>query len=363
MKVGIITLNDNNNYGNRLQNYALQQFLTQQNVETETIVTQNIVKVKRNINLCNIFQKGIKLVSRTMYKMIFEARNMKKRKKNFENFTNNYINNTNFIITPNNIKKDLNEEYDYFIVGSDQIWNSKWRLTNLDLLTFAENKKRIAFAASMGIEKVFKEKEEMFKTEIKKFKSISVRENAAKEIIEKLTGRKDVEVLIDPTMLLDVAEWDKIAKKPEFLNKEKYILTYFLGNVSKERKKEIQRFAKENGCKIINLLNKKSKFFTTNPSEFLYLEKNAFLICTDSFHSCIFAMLYNTPFIVYEREGYDNDMISRIDTLLETFNLQERRYTGILDKKILKCDYSKSFVILQKERKKAKDFIIKALDA
>ena len=77
MKIGIITLNDNNNYGNRLQNYAVQQFLMQQNAEVETIVTQNAIKVKRNINICNVFQKGIKLVFRTIHKMIFESRILK----------------------------------------------------------------------------------------------------------------------------------------------------------------------------------------------------------------------------------------------------------------------------------------------
>ena len=103
-------------------------------------------------------------------------------------------------------------------------------------------------------------------------------------------------------MLLSADDWDKVVKKPEQLKTNKYILNYFLGNLSETRKKEIERIAKDNGCEIINILDKDGEFYQTGPSEFLYLEKNASLICTDSFHSCVFAILYNRPFVVFDRE-------------------------------------------------------------
>ncbi len=162
------------------------------------------------------------------------------------------------------------------------------------------------------------------------FKEISVREEAGKKIVEDLTGRKDVEVLVDPTMLLTAEEWDNVSNKPEQLKTDKYILNYFLGELSEKRKNEIDRIAKENGCKIINMLDSNSPFYKTGPAEFLYLEKNAFLICTDSFHACVFSILYNRPFIVFEREDNNVSMNSRIDTLLNKFHLQDRRYNVII---------------------------------
>ncbi len=356
MKVGIVTCYDNNNYGNRLQNYAVQQILKKQNVDVETIVNDSI-KQKRNLKISNFFQRGIK----KLYRIVFETRIVNKRRRNFEYFTNRYIKKTDFCITPDNIKQNLNNDYDYFVAGSDQIWNPNWRLTNIDLLSFAEGRKRIAFSASIGAREIPKEKQEIFIKEIKKFKSISVREKNAEKIIEELTGRKDVMTLLDPTMLITIEEWDKIVKRPKVLNTDKYILTYFLGDLSNERKREIKRVAKENNCKIINLLDKKSKFYTTGPSEFLYLEKNAFLICTDSFHACIFAILYEKPFFIFDREGEACDMMSRIDTLLETFNLQDRKYSGKIDKNMLECNYFENYKILEEERKKANEFIEKAL--
>ena len=101
------------------------------------------------------------------------------------------------------------------------------------------------------------------------------------------------------------------------LNHKRYILTYFLGNLSDSRKKEISRIANEYDCEIINLLDKKDPFYSCcGPSEFLYLEKNAFLICTDSFHSSVFAILYDRPFIVFNREDKLQNMNSRIANLL-----------------------------------------------
>ena len=196
-----------------------------------------------------------------------------------------------------------------------------------------------------------------------KFKAISVREDKGKEIIEDLTGRKDIEVLVDPTMLLTSDEWDKVAKRPEQLQRDKYILTYFLGELSDSRKKEIQRIAKENDCEVINLLDENDAFFATGPSEFLYLEKNAFLICTDSFHSSIFAILYNRPFVIFNREGNVQGMNSRIETLLSKFKLENREYNGKnITNENLHHDYTEAYKILEQEREKSKNFLQKALD-
>lgn len=81
------------------------------------------------------------------------------------------------------------------------------------------------------------------------FNNISVREDAGKEILKDLGYKGEVAVLVDPTMLLTASEWDEVSKKPEMLKTNKYILNYFLGDLSKERMSEIQRVAKENNCR------------------------------------------------------------------------------------------------------------------
>ena len=163
-------------------------------------------------------------------------------------------------------------------------------------------------------------------------------------------------------MLLSAKEWDEVSKKPEQLKTDRYILNYFLGELSEERKKEIQRIADENNCEVINILDKNSPFYETGPSEFLYLEKNAFLICTDSFHSSVFAILYNKPFIVFDREENIVKMNSRLETLLSKFKLENRWYKGHITDELLKVDYTEAYKILENERKKSEDFLKRALD-
>lgn len=356
MKVGIITIVDGLNYGNRLQNYAVQHTLNKLNCSTLTF--KNVPRFNNSFP----FVLRIKKLLGYAYDNCFKNKENINRKKNFKEFNKN-IKFTKNIITIYN--KKINKNFSFFIAGSDQIWKPTYeRLSQMDLLFFSSPEKRISFSASFGIEK-FPEnysKKQFVINELSKFKAISVREDRGKEIVEELTGRKDVEVLVDPTMLLTAEEWDKVSKKPKMLKTDKYILNYFLGDLSDQRRKEIDRVAKENNCEVINILDKNSPFYECGPSEFLYLEKNAFLICTDSFHSCVFAIIYKRPFINFVRDDNRVNMNSRLDTLLSKFKLESRKYNGKITKKDLTCDYKETYKILEKERIKADKFLRKALD-
>lgn len=350
-KVGILTINDDGNYGNRLQNYAVQEIFKKQDCIVETINNQeNIV--------------GINVIKRKIKNIIKKIINLKKFKRYncFINFNKNIKYSKKFI-DKDKIVQDLKDKYDYFFTGSDQVWNPTFgRMSDIDFLTFAPKEKRNSISASFGISQIPDEMKDYYKERLSELNHISVREDRGKEIVEELTGRTDVEVLVDPTMLLTAEEWDKVAKKPERLKTDKYILNYFLGELSNERKKEIDRIAKENGCEVINILDKNSPFYQTGPSEFLYLEKNAFLICTDSFHSCVFAILYNRPFIAFTREDKEVCMNSRLETLLSKFRLEDRYYNGKITDNLLYVDYKESYRILINEKEIANNFINKCLE-
>lgn len=350
-KIAILTINDDNNYGNKLQNYAVQEILRKQNFKPETINNQiGIVGI-------NVLKKKIKNILKKFLK-----NKSSKRYNKFMEF-NKYIKYSRFYIDKNHISNNLNNVYDFFVTGSDQVWNPTFgRMSDIDFLTFAPKEKRNSFSASFGISEIPDDMKEYYKEKLNGLNHISVREDSGKEIIKELTGREDVEVFVDPTMLLTAEEWDKVAKKPKQLKTDKYILNYFLGELSEERRNEINRIAKENNCEVINILDKNSSFYETGPSEFLYLEKNAFLICTDSFHSSVFAILYNHPFIVFEREDELVSMNSRIETLLRKFNLKNRKFEGKITQENLNHDYREVYEILEKEREKAENFLEKALD-
>lgn len=336
----IITPYGNGNFGNKLQNYAVQKILENKGYNVETLKNYTEKSRLHNfyLNLRNDMKFGFS------------------RRRKFLKF-NKYIHYTKDIVNVNKIPNKL-KKYDFYIYGSDQVWNPNFGgISDLYLGAFNFKKTNIAFSASFGVQNVPNEWKDKISQEIKKFKAISVREDRGKEIVEELTERTDVEVLVDPTMLLDVEEWNKLVKRPIILKNDKFILNYFLGEISEEIRKQIMVFAKENNCEIINILDPTSPFYNCGPSEFLYLEKNAFLICTDSFHSSVFAILYNRPFMVFDRMDQMAKMNSRIETLLSKFHLEDRKYKGELTESILLTNYDKTFDILNEEKKKAFSFI------
>lgn len=354
IRLAIITIYDNNNIGNRLQNYAMQEFL-EFNFDCKSVTI-------KNLTYKSSMSRSIKELLEKTYSR-FKSNIVKRKIKSFILFSENINYTSEILYTGDNLDKFKNK-YDKFIIGSDQIWNYDFRekyFGNFEFGLFADSSKCISYSASIGINDIPNDKKEIYKYGLNHLKYISVRENRAKEIVEELTGRTDVEVLVDPTMLLTPKEWDRVSKKPKQLNFDNYILNYFLGELSELRRKEIERIAKENNCKIINILDQNDPFYVCGPSEFLYLEKHAFLICTDSFHSSVFAILYDRPFIVFDREDNVVKMNSRIDTLLDKFNLKNRRYNGKITNENLEHDYKDAYKILEEERKKSFKFLEDAL--
>lgn len=131
-----------------------------------------------------------------------------------------------------------------------------------------------------------------------------------------------------------------------------------------EYKKQIKDIVKKNNLEVINLGDIKEKeTYITGPSEFIDYINSCSIFCTDSFHGCVFAILMKKPFIVYERQGTSLSMFSRINTLLDKFNLNSRKVENIkTNNDILNVDYSHIPSILEAERAKASDYLKEALN-
>ena len=128
--------------------------------------------------------------------------------------------------------KDIADEYDFFVVSSDQVWNSGYNLP-YELLDFVPREKKISYAASIGTTAIPDEKKKSFKRGISDFNYLSVREESAIKVIKDLTGRDSI-LLIDPVLLLTADEWPTVAQKPTWF-KERYsrgyVLTYHLSKL------------------------------------------------------------------------------------------------------------------------------------
>lgn len=369
-KIGILTLNGNYNYGNRLQNYALQEVLKSLDLQCETIINETYID--KNIKLSKFDKykrfKNKKLSEKAL--IIYNKINIKIHKKEignleksrteiFKKFSKDFINETQYTISLNNIPKDLNEKFDYFICGSDQVWNpNDPMVSEINFMTFTENKKRMTYAPSFGVATLSNKYKEEYKKWLDGIDNISVREEEGAKIIKELTG-KDAIVVVDPTMLITSEKWLSISKVHVSKPKEKYLLTYFLGEISKETKQKIRKIAHSNNLQIVNLATlKDKKYYVSGPSEFIDYINDAELFMTDSFHGCVFSLLLETPFIVCDRVGQgDNKINSRIETFLKKFELQSRKFDEVTDKSIFQKKYVQAYKILERERKKSMDFL------
>lgn len=371
-KIGIITLHGYENYGNKLQNYALQEVIKSLGFTAQTVVIRdtqtNDKKYMRK------FKTAMKMSFKELYKNITTRINRRKfyyankalidkRTNCFKDFSQIYLT-EKFYSNENSELEKVNSEYDFFITGSDQVWNPLYiNKAPIYFLTFTNKSKRIAYAPSFGRSDIALEHEDRYKKWISDMARLSVREESGANIIKKLTGR-DATILVDPTLMLSKKQWLLISKETPNKPKDGYILTYFLGGTSKENEMHIKAIAKQNNLKIVNMADlKDEETYKTGPGEFIDYINSASVFFTDSFHGVVFSILMETPFVVYERISKSASMYSRIETLLDMFELRSREANNARDKKdIFNIDFSHIPPILEAERNKALDYLKNALD-
>lgn len=370
LRIANLTLDGYFNYGNVLQRYAVCNLLMGLGAEVESLwfssqagflpyLQSHYPWMKDSWDWKTWVKLGINWKGST--KKVFSGQNTWEAARSavIKSFVDRYI--------PMRYDVDFAkaaDEYDYFVIGSDQVWNPYFADLEKLFLKFAPMEKRVAYAASISCPEIPPEDLKSFIDGINGMKDISVREQAGAELIEQLTGRK-VEVVADPTMLVAAEKWREIARKPSWLKGDEEILTtYFLG---KRPDEVINRLADEHGLKVVNILDEcVFEHYAVAPEEWLWLIDNARLMYTDSFHGTVFSILFHRPFVVTERigDGCVNKMTSRIDTLLGKFGLEARRGTkknGYMIRNPMSMQYGDVEAVLAEEREKAFTYLAGAL--
>ncbi len=343
-KVGIITIHDDINYGNRLQCWALQFVLKKLGVQAEELRIVTIHGDKRNKKWK---EKRPKL--------------LKERAKQFDKFTEEKTSFKNILYKNKEELCAVNSQYDLFIAGSDQIWNPYF-ITNfyVTFLNFADKEKRASYAASIAISKLPLRFKGRYKKALQNFEYLSLREEASKTIVDKLLKENVACVNLDPTLLVNKQDWIAFCQK-EQENRKPYILTYFLGE-SKAFQEQVFSIAKENNMEVINLNDANDKtLFIARPEKFVALFSQANLICTDSFHGCVFSILFEKPFVMFERK-HKLDMSSRFKTLFEKLGVEDRRFENLDKNKIFTLDYAEINKKLENLRKESMKYLKKMIN-
>lgn len=265
---------------------------------------------------------------------------------------------------------------DYYICGSDQIWNPYFKRGYNDpgyFLAFApKGARKISYAPSFGGDDIPDRAKRTLKKLLQDFRAISVRESSGVDIIEKYAGFEAKHVL-DPTMLVTPEKWREISRLPKGLP-DKYILSYRFGN--SERIREVtDGLSRKTGIPIVSLpLSDVSvsdpyiKLYKAGPREFIGLIDHAALVCTDSFHATVFSILMKTPVCVFQRESYQNghSMNTRIESLLDMFDLRQLMFTETENcERAAECfavDFQNAHLRLAQLRNESMEFLINALE-
>lgn len=368
-KIGIITFHNSYNCGSMLESYAIQK---------------KISDIKKNkVEIINFSNDGQHEVYAEWYKnnslkniikniLIFPAR---KRIKNnnhmYEKFKNEYFNLTKSYSSINELS---DEEYDYVVSGSDQIWN----ITIEDgddayFLPWVKKAKKIAYAPSFGAKRIkdFTDDYKKYCDYINDYDFLSVRESNGQKWIKEMTGKK-VPILLDPTLLLKREDYDKLVDN-NISTPKKYIFFYSPG-FDKKICEYVKKISEKYNLKVITWSTKsyyikRVKRFGfelaeyENPSSYLYYIKNAELVLTTSFHGTIFSTIYNKKFITIKNGGmYGDD--DRVITLLNQLEMMDRLIPHIFDENfdyMKDIDYSKYNENVNKLSKISEDYLRKSL--
>lgn len=349
MRIGILTFTDGTNIGQRLQNYALQEVISVLCKDSEVCTIRQgypFSTFKRNIKKVLAFLKAPKEEGKRL-----------QREKKFAAF-----NKRNIVFSPYEMpfsgeNSKFSDEFDCFVVGSDQIWNPDSPFVGDNFfLTFARREQRLTYAPSFSVDEIPIGKVELYRSYLNGFDTVTVREDRGAEIVKTITG-KNATVVLDPTLLLTKCDYDKIkiscANKP----KTPYILAMFLGTYPEN---DVNLISDYLGVEIYRL----DSDAPVGPDEFLDLVEHANLVLTDSYHITIFSILYEKPFVNFMRSGSGKSMYSRFETLYRLLGIEGRTWENVkIDfSTVRQMDYKHIYQYLEIERKRCLRILEKELN-
>lgn len=353
MKTATATWTTYNNYGTVLQAYALQQELLQLGHENkilcdETIIAEQIARGKagkkiaapapreRNTDQSVLHRAAHVLLSPRKAERVITARLDRGRytrpydasQQAIEQFKKDRLI-IDQDLSPDSLD-ELNDRYDAFIAGSDQVWSVFDETFNpFYYLDFA-TKRKIAYAPCLGTDQIPEPVKGKLRGLLSSFAALSARERVSAEQLSALTGR-NVEWTADPTLLRGRAGWEEDIRQMQTDERPGYLLCYFLNNQSWYFE-QAKRIAKQRRLRILLIPSRweyvSSEYVrrkSTGPLEFVSLIRHADYVLTDSYHGSIFSLLFEREFQYLQRFREDDPKSQniRIHSLFSALDIKE----------------------------------------
>lgn len=386
MNIGIVTWITYKNYGSFLQAFALQEFLKTNQLPNIILSDAQILfpKMSQKAQKQNVRQddQAVPMICHISPVYLLKAfrrkyRNWKHRKlvqpyalsqKEYDRFRRENL--SIFENVTYDTLRSLNEIFDCFLCGSDQIWNVFDQNFNGYYYLDFVSRPKIAYAPSVGTTQISAEKAATIRAWLTDYSALSVREQETALQLQKLTGRS-VEWVVDPCLLHDREWWAGFANGADLSDKRPYVLCYFL-----ENKDWYHAYARAlAGSRALRLVLIPSRIEFTKrrecyrgavgPREFVALISRAAYVITDSYHGSIFSILFEKQFI-YLKRFQDNDPICqniRVNSLFSCLGLMNR----ILEEKEFDdsddplIEFGRVKRLLQQQRDRSQEYLLNAI--
>ncbi|WP_316770997.1 polysaccharide pyruvyl transferase family protein [Pedobacter frigiditerrae] len=365
MKIGIVTLPLHTNYGGILQAYALQTIL-------ERMGHKAVVIDRSPYKKLSFFQKIKLYPRRIIWKLkrnenIFVEESHNKAYPIVSKFTQPFIDKYIARLEVNDFSTLPKNSFDAFVVGSDQVWRPMYYGKIEDAyLAFASSWdiKRLSYAPSFGTgDWEYSEKQaKQCSLLLAKFDAVSVREDSGVKLCKERFGVEAVHVL-DPTFLLEAADYMRLVNSSSMLKSNGTLLNYILDETD-EKKNLIDKVADEKALipfrvnsKIESSRAQLEERVQPPVEQWLRGFYDADFVVTDSFHACVFSIIFNKPFLAVGNKARG---LARFESLLRMFNLEDRLVSSVSDlniEKLNNLNWTEVNSILETKRKESVDFL------
>lgn len=269
-------------------------------------------------------------------------------------------------------RRSAGSSFDAYVCGSDQMWNTWNCFDPFFFLDFVRKGRKIAYSVSMGTPEIRPECRDSVRSLVSSFDAVSLREESGAEAMRNLTGRQDIRMAVDPTLLLDRQVWEEFASGAEFSEPlpGEYILCYLL------RKRDdyesiIDQVRQNTGVRQVlvvpsgenpDLYIRGARVVDeAGPREFVKLVSKASCVLTDSYHGTLFSVNMGRNVINLRRfEDADiSSQNSRLYDLAAVLGLGDRFMDGMQWR--TPVDYCKVTSRLESLRAESLAFLKKAL--
>lgn len=367
-KIGLVTLYENN-YGSILQCFSTKKFIEMMGNKCDVLCE----KIGKQTLMSKIMFWSKYLMHPSFFSRYLKMReNCKVGSRHLSIATKQKMK----FFVENNIKpvvlsKDENSisQYDLFITGSDQVWNSSLMVNPFNFLSFSPRHKRIALATSFGGSDIPSYNEKALIRYLNGFDFISVREESSVKMIKKYSPAKVIRIP-DPTLIFSHEDWKIFAKDVPPIS-DKYILVHFLNEPNRAAIDTMVWLSDKFKMKILAIGYNYECFqnlssltiIDGSPNQYISLIDNSSFVLTDSFHTTLFSINMRKRFFTFCRQYLADSQSNRIVDLLNRFHLCNRLIKSVSEIQDCVQDELPASIneILDRERFLIRDYVLKSI--